>query len=78
MATSWQEALRRPLDAASLGAFRVLFGALLLVAVGRFFAHGWIDEYFHTPTHFFTYHGLGWVTPLPRPFMHVLFAGLGG
>jgi vitamin K-dependent gamma-carboxylase len=48
----------------------------MLVAVGRFFAHGWIHEYFYAPSHFFTYYGLGWVRPLAWPFMYVLFGGL--
>ena len=39
-------ALFRPVDIASLVAFRVAFGLLMLVAVGRYFAHGWIADLF--------------------------------
>ena len=64
-------------DGASLRVFRALFGAVMLIAVVRFFAHGWIDAYFHEPTHFFTYAGFEWVEPWPRPWMHVHFAVMG-
>ena len=68
---------RRLVDAASLAAFRIGFGLLLLVLVLRFFIHGWIPEYFAVPEHFFRYWGFGWVRPWPAPFMHVHFAAMG-
>ncbi len=68
---------KRSVDAASLAAFRIGFGLLLLVLVLRFFAHGWIPEYFAVPRHFFRYWGFGWVRPWPEPFMHVHFAAMG-
>ncbi len=67
-------ALTQRVPAASLHAFRVFFGVLMIVAVARFFANGWIDEYFHAPTHFFHYWGFAWVKPWPAPWMHVHFA----
>jgi vitamin K-dependent gamma-carboxylase len=66
--------LHRPVDVASLAAFRIGFGALLLVATLRYFAHGWIAEYFLVPTHFFKYWGFGWVEPWPGVGMYVHFA----
>ena len=54
-----------PVDAASLAAFRIAFGALMLVAVLRYFAHGWIEQVFVAPQVFFPYPGLEWVVPLP-------------
>ena len=72
-----RERLLRPIDAAGLALFRIGFGALLLVAVLRFFAHGWIAEYFLQPTHFFSYWGFAWVKPWPGPFMYVHFACMG-
>ncbi|HVY30900.1 MAG TPA: HTTM domain-containing protein [Polyangiaceae bacterium] len=63
----------RPVDAASLAAFRIGFGALLLVATLRYFAHGWIAEYFLLPTHFFKYWGFEWVRPFPGAWMYVHF-----
>lgn len=71
-----RQRLLRPVDAASLAIFRIGFGALMLVAVLRFFAHGWIAEYFLQPTHFFKYWGFGWVRSWPGPFMYVHFAAM--
>ena len=71
MATS--RSLQRRVDIASLAAFRVGFGALLLCAALRYFAHGWIAEYFLIPRHFFKYWGFGWVAPWPGVGMHLHF-----
>jgi len=68
------EALNRPLDAASVAAYRIAFGALLLISTLRFFAHGWIREFYAVPTHFFPYWGFGWVRPLPVLGMYALYA----
>jgi hypothetical protein len=65
--------LQRPVDIASLAAFRVVFGALLLCAALRYFAHGWIAEYFLIPRHFFKYWGLTWVQPWPGVGMYLHF-----
>jgi len=67
------QALNRPLDAASVALFRVVFGALLLVSTLRFFAHGWVREFYGVPTHFFSYWGFGWVRPLPLSGMYLLY-----
>ena len=67
----------RNVDAASLLAFRIGFGLLMLVLVARFFVHGWIPEYFAVPRHFFSYWGFDWVKPWPAPFMHLHFAAMG-
>jgi hypothetical protein len=45
--------------------------------VGRYFAHGWIDQFFIAPRVFFPYPGLEWIVPLPGAGMYALFAGLG-
>ena len=71
-------ALFAPVDPASLVAFRVAFGLLMVVLVARYFAHGWIDAQFHEPSMFFPWPGFEWVRPWPRPFMHVHFAALAG
>jgi vitamin K-dependent gamma-carboxylase len=71
-----RQRLLGPVDAASLAVFRIGFGALMLVAVLRFFAHGWIAEYFLQPKHFFKYWGFEWVEPWPGPFMYVHFAAM--
>lgn len=65
------------MDAGSLAAFRVFFGAAMVFAVTRYFAHGWIGAQFEVPRYFFTYRGLDWIRPWPHPWMHVHFAVLG-
>jgi vitamin K-dependent gamma-carboxylase-like protein len=65
--------LQRPVDIAGLAAFRIGFGALLLVAALRYFAHGWIAEYFLIPRHFFKYWGLDWIRPWPGNGMYAHF-----
>lgn len=72
------QTLNRPLDAASVAAFRIAFGALLLVSTLRFFAHGWVREFYGVPTHFFSYWGFGWVRPLPLSGMYALYAVIAG
>jgi vitamin K-dependent gamma-carboxylase len=67
--------LAAPVDAAGLAAFRILFGALLVVAVVRHAAGGMIREAFVEPTFFFPL----WPVPgpLPAPGMFLLFVVLG-
>jgi vitamin K-dependent gamma-carboxylase len=72
------QALDRPVDAASLAAFRIALGALLLVSTLRFFAHGWVREFYGVPSHFFSYWGFGWVRPLPLFGMYALYAVIAG
>ena len=67
-------ALFAPVDIASLVAFRVAFGALMVVAISRYFAHDWIGQFFVTPRLFFPYPGLEWIVPLrpeDREFEHI-------
>lgn len=67
------ELLNAPRDAAGLGAFRALFGALLCFSVARFWAYGWIDELYLRPPFHFTYFGFDWVRPWPPLAMYVHF-----
>ncbi len=66
-----------PVSAASLAAFRIMFGLLGIAAVCRFAAKGWIDELYVQPAHHFTYSGFWWVQPWPGWGMHAHFALLG-
>jgi vitamin K-dependent gamma-carboxylase len=68
------ERCNAPRDGAGLGAFRLLFGALLCFSVARFWAYGWIDELYVQPSFHFTYFGFGWVRPWPGLGMYVHFA----
>lgn len=69
--------LGAPVDAASLAALRIAFGAVMAVAVVRFAAMGWIDELYVAPRFHFHYWGFAWVHPLPAPWIYVHFAALG-
>ena len=69
--------LFQPVDGASLAVFRILFGAIMVWEVYRYFSHDWIQRYWVEPSFHFTYHGFGWVEPLPGRWMEVLFAVLG-
>lgn len=65
------------MDVASLVAFRVAFGVVMLAAVGRYFAHGWIASLFVRPRFFFAYSGFEWIQPWPAWGMYLHFAALG-
>ena len=67
------EALLRPLDIASLAAFRVLFGLLMFGGLVRFMAQGWVRTQYVEPAERFTYWGLGWVPRWPEWGMYVHF-----
>ncbi len=69
---------RAQIHPASLVAFRVLFGLVLLASTVRFWANGWIERFYLEPTYHFTYWGFGWVQPLPAWGMYAAFAALAG
>lgn len=73
----WVQSMFRPVDGASVVAFRVAFGLLMMVAVARYVVHDWIAALFVAPRLFFPYPGLEWITPLPAAAMYAWFAGLG-
>lgn len=67
----WIEAARRPVDIASLAAFRVIFGAVMCAGILRFLATGWIAPMYTEPRWFFTYPGFGWVHAWPAWGMYL-------
>ena len=71
------EAGARPVSGASAAAFRIAFGTLGVIAVIRFAARGWIDEFYIAPEHHFTYSGFWWAQPWPGWGMYAHFALLG-
>jgi vitamin K-dependent gamma-carboxylase len=75
----WRYATRlfAPVDTAVLAYFRVVFGAIILWEVYRYFNNGWIARYWIDPYLNFTYYGFGWVRPLAGPWLYLLFAVLG-
>lgn len=50
--------------AATLAAFRILFGILMLVSLVRFLSKGWVDQFYVKPEFHFKYYGFSWVTSL--------------
>lgn len=68
--------LARPVDGASLAAFRGAFGLLMLGSTLRFIAKGWVTELYVQPAFHFPYFGLDWIRPWPSPWMHVHFAAM--
>jgi vitamin K-dependent gamma-carboxylase len=69
--------LAQPVDAAGIGAFRLIFGLLMVGAIVRFVAKGWVTELYLDPPYHFTYLGFDWVRPLSPAGMAVLFAAMG-
>ena len=57
--------------------FRILFGGVMVYAVGRFWIKGWIDELYVDPVFHFTYFGFGWVRPWPAWGMYLHFGVMG-
>ena len=55
----------RPVDIASLAAFRIVFGLVMFVGIARFLASGWIGTMYGEPSFFFKYPGFAWVEPWP-------------
>ena len=70
-------ALFEPVDIAFLVFFRVVFGAIMMWEVYRFFSTGWIRRYFIDPSFYFGYFGFEWVKPWPGNGMYIHFAVLG-
>lgn len=50
--------------AASLAAFRIIFGVLMLFSLIRFVAMDWVSEFYILPKWHFTYYGFSWVKTL--------------
>jgi vitamin K-dependent gamma-carboxylase len=65
-----------PVDIASLVAFRIAFGGIMLWEVIRFFSHDRIARYWIEPAFHFTYPGFHWVQPWPGHGMYIHLAVL--
>lgn len=68
--------LSRPVDAASLHAFRRMFALLMFVSVIRFAARGWIADIYVDPPVHFPFWGLDFLRPLPGVGTYLEFAAL--
>lgn len=73
----WIDDLFTPVDAASLGFVRIVFGAMIAWDVVRYFQFGWIDEYYLRPKWHFPYLWFDFVRPWPGEWMYVHFAVMG-
>lgn len=76
MTEGWSRSLARPIDAASLVAFRVMFGLMMATGLARFVLQGWVDKLYVGPNFFFKYPGFEWVTVPDRAGLYALFAVL--
>ncbi|MEM6785074.1 MAG: HTTM domain-containing protein [Bacteroidota bacterium] len=72
--------LQQPVHAASLVAFRVAFGAVMVWEAYRYGSKGWIERYYLDPAFLFSYPGFDWIAPLPGLGMYAMFGllALGG
>ncbi|MFT6399940.1 MAG: hypothetical protein ACJAYU_004710 [Bradymonadia bacterium] len=66
--------LERPLDAAGLGVFRILFGVTMLFSTVRFVANGWVETLLIEPAFHFSYFGFRWVALPEGAWVYGLFA----
>lgn len=74
--SSIRDAAWRPVDGASLAAFRVFFGLALFAGIVRFVASGWVEILFGRPTFFFKYPGFGWLATPPAPALYAVYGAL--
>jgi len=72
-----QNRLFSPIDISLLVYFRIIFGAIMLWEVFRYFDHNWIDRYWIEPPFHFSYYGFDWVYPWPGDLMYLHFVVLG-
>ena len=71
-----RSALVRPVDAASLAAFRVLLGGVLLLSVVRSLQKGVVAQGLLAPQFFFTHYGFAWLPP-PGALAYLIYGVLG-
>ncbi|SDD86870.1 HTTM domain-containing protein [Riemerella columbipharyngis] len=65
--------LKQPISASVLSTYRLFFGVLMLISIGRFFYYDWIYKLYIQPKFFFSYYGFGWIKPLGE-YTYGLFA----
>jgi len=65
-----------PVDISSIIVFRLVFGAIMLWEVTRYFRYNWIYRYWVAPEFNFSYGPFNF-QPLPEPYMYALWYALG-
>lgn len=73
----WKRGLFVPVDASSLGIFRIVLGTMIAWDVLRYFAYGWVATYYIQPKWNFPYVFFEWLRPWPGPGMYLHFAAMG-
>ncbi|MFQ5733994.1 MAG: HTTM domain-containing protein [Planctomycetaceae bacterium] len=68
--------LFQPIDIGLIAFFRIAFGTVMLIEVGRYFRYDWIRTQYIEPPFHFTYYGFLWVRPWPGDLMTVHFTAL--
>jgi hypothetical protein len=66
-----------PVDTSSIAVFRILFGAIMIWEVTRYFEYDRIGRYYIEPAFFFPYEFFPFISPLPGPLMYWVFFALG-
>lgn len=72
MTTALKTYLNKTTSAAPLAVLRLGFGIMMFISIVRFWAKGWIDKIYITPTFHFRYYGFEWVPQLGI-YTYVLF-----
>lgn len=67
----------RPVDASTLGTFRIVFGILLVWGTSKYFLHDRIKRFYFDRGFHFKFHFFDWVTPWPGDGMVINFAVVG-
>lgn len=74
---SFTQLLQKPIDASTLGLYRILFGILMFVEVIRYFAFGKTREPYLKPKFLFTFEWVEFLRPWPNWGMTLFFVLLG-
>jgi len=67
---------KRQVHIAPLAMFRIVFGAIMFLAMVRFIANGWVSSLYIQPSYFFKYQYFEWVKPLGYYGTYSLFVGI--
>lgn len=67
---------KRQAHIAPLAMFRIVFGAIMFLAMLRFMANGWVHSLYIEPDFFFKYQYFEWVQPLGNIGTYALFIGI--
>jgi vitamin K-dependent gamma-carboxylase len=72
-----KQRLFTPVDASSIAVFRIGFGFIMAWDAWRYYAKGWVQEYYIEPEFYFKYFGFQWVQPWEGDGMLIHFAVMG-